>query len=555
MYRLLKKLIIKEEFLVALIVVLMIFLSFVPDIYSFLNRHQLVERRQWIYFHNYLYDYNSYLSKMKQGEQGRWTVVEKYTSEPHQGSLYQILYLLFGKIGGVFGFSVSLTHFSTRISLGMTWLVVIYLFLSLFFKEKFSRIACFLVILLNSSYLRRLPWTLTTYYDWWSEFNIFARPTFLPHFLVSHITIALSLLFFVLSFKEKTPQKVLVNTLSSGLLALIGGLVLPPSLLTIYGSLALFGLGLLLAGRKEDFLKTLKIGLSVVLISLPSVFYFFALFSHYPWKEIADWEKAHPYLVDFKMYAFSQGTIFLVALLAIGVWLIRFLLRKEKNPFLLLPVGWFITHLLGIWWLNLTRAYLSLRFWQVAAFVPAGILAIWLVEEIGRLTKKRAVKVFLLALIFLSFLPGIFLNFKYIINRERGILTYDHDPVPYPTQEHYPLKNLMRAISWLAKNTKPEEIVLAHITVGNFIPAYAGNTVYLGNTTQTVKIKEKHQQATDFFSGKFRPKEAEDFLQENAIRFVFWGPQERYWRGDLNKYPFLEKVYENNDIIIFEVKR
>lgn len=557
MVRTAQKLVKREEVLVAILIVLAVFASLIPNIYSFLNRHLIPSRREWVYVHNYLYDFNSYLSKMKQGEQGRWTVVEKYTSEPHQGSLYQILYLLLGKMGGVFGFSVSLTHFFTRIFLGTAWLVVIYLFLSLFFKEKFWRLACFLVILLSSSYPRQLPGRLTTWYDWWSEFNVFARPTFLPHFLVGHIAIALCLLFFILSLREKRSQKALIYTLSAGLLALIGGLVLPPSLLAIYGSLAIFILGVFWVGKAADFAKTLKIGFLIFLLSIPSVFYFLALFSQYPWKEIADWEKAHPIWVDMKMYAFSQGTTFFLALLAIGA--------VKKDVLFFLPVGWFLTHLLGTWFLNRTRLYLPLRFWQVASFVPAGILTIWLVEIVSEFFQKYlrlrlrchpefisgSLRFILPSFIFLSFLPGIFLNFKYLISRERALLTYDFDPVPYPTQEHYPLKTLMQAFDWLSQNTKPEEVVLAHLTTGNFIPAYADNTVYIGNITQTVKIGEKYDKSTDFFSGKFSLTEAKAFLKENNISYVFWGPQERDWGGDLSQYPFLEKVYENQDVVIF----
>ncbi|MBL7159691.1 hypothetical protein ISS85_04395 [Candidatus Microgenomates bacterium] len=545
---------IKEEYLVAIIIISVIFLSLIPNLYSFLNRQRLSPQRQWVYIHNYLYDSNSYLSKMKEGELGRWTVIEKYTSESHQGSLYQILYLWLGKIGGVFGFSVSLTHFLARIFLGFGWLIVIYLFLSYFLKEKLSRLSCFLMILLSAGYPRQLFRGLTTWYDWWSEFNIFMRATFLPHFLVGHLTIAGCFLLFAFSIQEKKTSKSLIYIFTAGLLALAAGIVLPPSLLTIYGGLAVFCLGALWLGDRQMILKVFKKSSVVFLLSVGSVFYFLKLFSQYPWKEIADWERTHLYLVDFKFYAFSQGTVFFFALAGTALLLLRFFLKKEKNLFFLLPTGWFVTHLFGLWFLNKTGLYLSLRFWQVASFVPAGILAVYFINHLARFFKSKLLRAFLLMVVFLTCLPGIFLNLKYIIDRENRLLTYNAELVPYPDVEHYPLKTLMKAINWLEQNTRPEEIVLSYFTAGNFIPAHAGNTVYIGNLSQTVKINQKYQQINNFFSGKFSLVEAESFLQQNKISYVFWGPQEKYWGKDLNQYSFLKKVYENEDVTIFAVK-
>jgi len=70
--------------------------SLAPTVYEWSQKDKL-SGRTFEPVHNYITDYNFYLSRIRQGMEGRWTVVEQYTSEEHQGSCIQIFYLLLGK--------------------------------------------------------------------------------------------------------------------------------------------------------------------------------------------------------------------------------------------------------------------------------------------------------------------------------------------------------------------------------------------------------------------------------------------------------------------------
>src|SRR3989344_5964395 len=90
----------KNQLLVALLL-LFLFFSFYPTLYEISQSPKLkIKNRDFILEHNYYWpDFNLYLSKVRQGYENRWLAVEKYTSDPHRGSLIQIFYLYMGKIG------------------------------------------------------------------------------------------------------------------------------------------------------------------------------------------------------------------------------------------------------------------------------------------------------------------------------------------------------------------------------------------------------------------------------------------------------------------------
>ena len=78
----------------------------------------------------------------------------------------------------------------------------------------------------------------------------------------------------------------------------------------------------------------------------------------------------------------------------------------------------------------------------------------------------------------------------------------------------YPLTDFWSAIMWLETNTHHSSIVLSKITAGNYIPAYAGNFVYLGHNPESPFFDEKVAQADRFFSGQMTSDEAKQFIKK-----------------------------------------
>ncbi|MBI4225671.1 hypothetical protein HY612_01010, partial [Candidatus Roizmanbacteria bacterium] len=70
--------------------------SYIPNFYEASVVKLLPQDRVMLWGeHIYTYDYNIYLSKIRQGAEGRWTVVDKYDNNPNQNGVFlQMLYLL-----------------------------------------------------------------------------------------------------------------------------------------------------------------------------------------------------------------------------------------------------------------------------------------------------------------------------------------------------------------------------------------------------------------------------------------------------------------------------
>ena len=106
----------------ALLSIFLVIFSFSQTIYQYVNRGNVAEGKEAVIEHNYTYDYNFYLSRIREGQEGHWTVVEKYTAEPHSGSLLQVFYLYMGKLGGMIGLTPPVIYNVLRAILGFSLL-------------------------------------------------------------------------------------------------------------------------------------------------------------------------------------------------------------------------------------------------------------------------------------------------------------------------------------------------------------------------------------------------------------------------------------------------
>src|SRR3989344_537705 len=126
----------KTNLLIFILSLFFVFLSFIPTIYEYQNRGKIPQDRYFTLEHNYNFDYNFYLSRIREGMEGRWTVTEKYYNQPHRSSLFQIIYVYLGKIGNIFKLSETFIYHSFRVIFGFLLLLTIAEFGKLFFKGK-----------------------------------------------------------------------------------------------------------------------------------------------------------------------------------------------------------------------------------------------------------------------------------------------------------------------------------------------------------------------------------------------------------------------------------
>jgi hypothetical protein len=126
--------------------------------------------------------------------------------------------------------------------------------------------------------------------------------------------------------------------------------------------------------------------------------------------------------------------------------------------------------------------------------------------------------------------------------------------VPTGSYVMYPLKDFVSAMIFIQDATSRDTVILSETTAGNYMPVYSGNTVYVGHAN-TVNTEQKEIVVADFFSGRMGVAGAKQFLTENNLHYIFFGPQEMDDGGlsDLSAaYPFLKEIYRNPIVCVYQ---
>lgn len=531
------KIIKNEVFFVLFFSFLLLGLSFAPTIYESFEGQKLGDLRRVFLWgeHNYTYDYNVYLSRIRQGAEGRWTVINKYTTEPHSGSFLHEFYLLSGKIGRFFGLSPVLTYHFLRLFLGVAVLLLIWLTGEFFFNSSSVKKAFFLLALFFGSFPKFYyyqGWRVTLFFDWWQELDQIKRATYVPHYLFGYLSTLIILLSFLNFLKTKNKKWFFLSLVFGFLVSFVH----PPNSIISLGILGFLFLENLL--KQKNFKNAPYFLIFFLLVAVP-LCYIQWMTKFYPWKSIVDFDRTYPWLYSLKELILAYG-INLPLGIAGGILVLK--KRQEKfYPF----VYWLATALLIFVFFKITHWHSELYFIQTNLQIPLAALSVVFLS------------LFFSKVLFLSFfllllsLPGIYASlsgqFQFIKEKVAATLPL----VPYPPQVMYPLKDWWEAIEWLEKNTNNQQAVLSDITAGNYIPAYAGNVVWLGHPAETVFYEVKRRKMIEFFSGAIREKEAWEFLKENSISFIFYGPQEKSF--GYPSYSFLKPVFESEYVTIYQV--
>ena len=557
----------KNAILITLMLLFMLF-SFYPTIYEISQSSKLKQKnREFILEHNYYWpDYNLYLSKVRQGYENRWLAVEKYTSETHKGSLIQIFYLYLGKLGSLLNLNPNYAYQLGRIILSPLLMLVILSLITLYFRASLWQIIAFIFTLVSGSFphvsFSNGQLQLSRYMEWWSNIDALQRITFIPHILFGQV-ISFYLLFNLTRapFEELKGVPLTKTKLAFYiLLANLTGLVFPPSLITLDGVLIL--LVIIKMFKKLKIRNSLKIKnlkliirenhLLFVIFTLPSIFYLLITTKFIPWSALVDFHRTHPMMIPLDQYVLGTGPIIILGFFG-GILAIC---NKQKKYYPL--ILWVVITFLFASIFSIIKEQSPLRFTQTGLFIPLGILGTYLFKQLWHICLPRRALAkwgyWLLVIGYLIINLAMMQNsLKWQLNFMNQRIAADYPAVPYPPQTMYPLAEWMDGINWLRDNTKREDIVLAEITAGNFIPAYSGNFVYFGQSN-TVDYDRKLSEVDRFFRGQMSSSQAEIFLKTNRIKYIFIGPQESEKLGAkklIEIYPYLKQIYSNNQTTIY----
>lgn len=534
------------------LVLFFVLFSLVPNMYELSRMNDVHTDRYFELVHNFYTDYNFYLSRIREGREGALTVHEKYTSEPHQGSYIQIMYLLMGKVSAWLNVPWPRsgdTYHVARIVLAATLLFVLAYAVKSVLDKVGWQITAFVLATAAGTWpilvFHAGEWRFGGYMPWWTIMDALQRITFVPHMLAGQALI----IFLLLAMSDTKTMRRPGNWLFLGFLAFLLGVVFPPGLIFVGAAYAVFIvidiLFRLPFKKREDLADWAIVRLAgpaiVGLISAPTLLYLSLALRVYPWKRLVDYAVLHPQPFQLTDYILAVGPLLEIG--AIGaIWV---LWKKEKKLFLF--VGWVIAWAVLIIIFGHIPQESPLRFTEMMPQVPLAILSVYLFYDLY--TKIRNVSRYIWII-----LPGflILLNLAQLYSSWRWMKEFldqkiiaTQPLVPTGSYVMYPLKDFISTMLFIQDHTSRDTVILSETTAGNYMPVYSGNTVYVGHAN-TVDTEQKEQIVNAFFSGRMGPTKGKEFLTADDLHYIFFGPQEQSDGGltDLAAaYPFLTEIY------------
>jgi len=527
--------------------------SIYPTVFEIFTSAKILPGRILLLEHNFLPDFNSYLSKILQGIQGNWLIFERLTSEPHSPSLLQIFYLLLGKIGGIFTNNPAFVYLGARIIFGFLRLYTGYLFITTCFTKKSHRLAAFILFAISASF----PWIkevndkkmFDLYLSGWSHLEPMRKLTFIPHWLAGHTLLTFCLYLFTKA-ANSNPKKIIFI----GILGLMLGLILPSGLILLYQILFLFLIFQLL--KKNPNIKPLfKSIILIFLISIPSLLYLKFITSQFPWNSLVADDLKNRLNFPFSLYFKALGPTFYLGIVAIPIVLATGL-KKKINKSLILSSFYAFSTLFTLYFIDYFIHTNHGRFVQLNIVLPLAILTVVSLDVLSQISKKYRKLIFYFTFL-LILIPSFVSNFISIRNqttftkdRQRASLP-DIPTLPYVI---YPSSQWFDTILWFRDNTTAQDRVFSGETAGSYIPAYAGNHVYYGHGSQTANYDKKTPVVIAFYAGQLPSEQIKKIFTDHKMKYVFYGPQEKGWGNAAEKYDFLQSVYNTPTTTIYKVE-
>ena len=491
-------------------------------------------------------DGNSYMAKMRQGARGEWLFRLPYTSEDHDGAVVYTFYLLLGKVAKVSGLSLVNVYHLARLLCGLLLLWMIYVFISYFVPFVALRHVAFLLICFSSG----LGWLLITLKlssDIPIDFLLPEAFTFLILYAFPHLALARTLMLgtFILTLTAFRHNQFL-RAILAGIVCFLVGLIVPFYVGVIYVVLGSYLLALLWKRRHMPW-KELVLTAIVAFVSAPVLLYNGYVFWTNPIFRV--WAEQNLILSPHPLHYVSGYAI--VALLAMGGT--GYVLRRSESERLFLVSWVLVVPLLLYVPFNLQRRLIE--GFQTPLCILASLgLARYLLPAVTRsgLTRgltcfrrytRPKLRRFVTTIIILLTMPSNLL----LVATSLIQVSRLSPPIFHERME-------LEAIDWLAAHTRPFDTVLSSYEVGNYIPARAGNRVFLGHGPETIHSEEKEGIVRQFFQAQTSDAYRKEILRRYNIAYLFYGPAERAL-GDFQPAtrPCLEKAFTNGRYTIYEV--
>lgn len=477
------------------------------------------------------------------------------TPEPNAPIFFNLLWWLLARGGQLLGWDYAAMFQVLRVAATAAFLPLLYRMCAWFLANRLHRMTAFLLAIFASGFgwvlivlkyafgLEEYP-LLLSLLIYIVEPNTFFGILSTPHLIGA----ALYMFAFDLILRGEVKEQ-LRYAAAAGLWTLFLGFQHAYDLFLVYGILGAYGLLKTVRDRRLPAFLVWS-GLILGALSAWPGLYSALLTSLDPiWRDVlAQFDNAGVFTPNLLLLPVLMGPAFLLALFTLfkdGV----FRLRGVADDALFLK-AWF--------WANLLLVYLPTNYqikmlngWQV----PIAILATkglfhYVLPWAETWVKRRGWDARRLPLALAASLLVVVVPTNLYLWGWRFVDLGRH------TYPYYLRTDEMAALRWLEGQVRPGEVVLASLTVGQYVPALTGAHAFLAHWAQTVDFYTKEQLVQEFFDSASADARRQAVLEEYGVDYVFVGPAERALGAfEPAQAPYLKPVYSGGQVAVYQVIR
>ena len=524
----------EKNFLI-LLVALVVILNLVP---FFVISAKTPPGKTYVGSYPIFFDKPTYLSKMQQGLEGDWKMIDQFTSEPQEPAAINIFYLFLGKLAKIFSASLDVVFLISRFFCGVVLILTVILAIRHFIEGVNQRKMAYFLVFFASGLGIFIP-AVRSIDMWIPDMMPAFRFFYFPHMMLAN---ALLILIVILA-SDLAKRKNFKKAASAGILTFILNLVLPFHSFLIYllvPTYLLLEAGLAKnRGAERGQLSNLLVFL---LISLPSFIFVAYIGTANPLWRLVERQNVLPTPSIIEVLL-GCGLLLFFALTGI-VFMVR---SRHKHGFL------FLSWICFVFALAYSPLPMQRRALETALYVPLAITGSFYLKNLYSNYKKRdpEIAVFKFANVFIWFLVFLLVG--------NAVVFYNLMDDIAGRLKNYPgffIDNQnIEAMKWLRDNTPPGAVVFSHVYDGNLIPYYGDRIVYVGHSPETLDVDQKLDQMVRFYSGLFSAEEAARFFKEKGVGYVFFSDVERgvvQGKFDPSVYNFLKVVYQKGGVTIYK---
>jgi hypothetical protein len=489
---------------------------------------------------------------IRQSKLGAWSVTDPYTTLPTPAIHAYIFFILAGKIAALFQIDPVMMYELTRIFGGIFLIFSIYWSVTRLLPKSLHMLTLLFALFIDTG----PEWAdiLSKPLPLWSAAmpgeSILSRFFALPHHSVAQ-AVGLILLYFM-ERAVRSPSSRLYAVI--GILAFTGTSFAPPYFVILLT--CLFIPWLYFSYKTKTLRKTLPpLFFASSGIILAGLWLKIEFAKGPPWSDYVSVEKAWwPMQEIFSQFIQSWSLYFpFVILLLVFLPYTMKKLPKAIRQILFLSLCWALLPfgllaLSAFPWFPIANGRIASDVSQIPMSILSalGVYTLWQTVKTVRYAKN-----ILMTLLFL------FISFSFLLTSSYGKRSLE-DHIRFRDKEDfgwimYPTKKLWDGIMALRDVPSGSNImVLPH--VGQLLPTYFPVHVYAGPPYSYLNWWDRRYYSDRFYTGKMPDTEVDTFLSDNAISYVFYGPEEVMATKTALFYPKrLQILFQNPEVTLYKV--